>query len=233
MSDSHQTNVNMASSNKVSEAHTTCVYINHTSENVNGNLLDTKLLVNVPIEFDTFDSISTSKTSPLYIDSINAGEDAAVNRLDEPSAYEFPDDTQSPQLILDNNRKYSCLICVNDNNTLNSVFEAVKYSNGTNAECNNGRHHPNSSLEENEYSRRYSTADIDELPDCNFDDCQLSIVKVQNNSFSYDYFSSSNSSVSVSEADGEVLRFLDESNIEVRINIIISLDEFIQSLLVY
>jgi len=214
--DSH-IKMNVTSCDLVTGAHITHIYINQTPDNLNEKSLNTKLLVNEPVDFNTSNStFASNESSSLYSSSINDGRDAVVNILNNETPYEYSKVVQSSQLILDNNGSYSCHICVNDNAALNSVCETIN-SDSIRPVCNadtNNYNYPSSEDDE-----RYSIADIsdiDELSDNILNDRQSSPLreqtKVQTNGSSHGYNSSGDS-----EADGIVM-FLDKRNNEVRIS---------------
>lgn len=205
-------NMNVKSCNMVTGAHITHIYINQSPDNVNEKSLDSKLLVNIPVELHSSNSNFASKESAsLYSGNINEGKNAVVKVLNDSTSCEYSKVFESSPLILDTNETYSCHICINDNDTLNSMGETVK-PNSVHTEyiaetsC--------SLSEDDECYSKYSIADIDELvSDSVLNDGEPSILS---NESSYEYYSSNDSLVSDSEADGIVM-FLDKSNIEVRI----------------
>jgi len=221
MNDSH-IKMNVTSCDLVTGAHITHIYINQTPDNLNEKSLDTKLLVNGPIEFNKSNSTFASKeSSSLYSSSINDGRDAVVNILNNATPYEYSKVVQSSQLRLDNNGSYSCHICVNDNAALNSVCETIN-TDVTRPVCDADTNYTYRSSEDDESYCGYSIADIsdiDDLSDNILNDRQSSPLReqtrVQTNGSSHGYNSSGDS-----EADG-IITFLDKRNNEVSISIII------------
>jgi len=223
MNDSH-IKMNVTSCDLVTGAHITHIYINQTPDTLNEKSLDAKLLVNVPVEFNTSNSTFTSKeSSSLYSDSVNNadGRDAVVNILNNVTPYEYSKVVHSSQLILDNNESYSCHICINDNTDLNSVCENFN-TDAIRPVCDAETNYTYLSSEDDDSYCAYSIADIsdiDELSDNNLNDRQSSPLReqtsVQINGSSPGYNSSCDS-----EADG-IVTFLDKCNNEVRISIII------------
>lgn len=208
--------MNVNSCDLVTGAHITHIYINQTPDNLNEKSLDTKLLVNVPVEFNTSNSTFVSKeSSSFYSGSNNSDRDATVNILNNTTSHEYSEVVQpSSQWILDNNGSYSCHICVNDNATLNSVCETINID-AIRPKCNADTNYSYSSSEDDESYCGYSIADIsdiEELSDRILNDGQSSpLIRVKSNGSSHDYNSSGDS-----EADG-IVTFLDKSNNEVRI----------------
>lgn len=199
----------------------THIYINQTQDNFNEQPLDTKLLVNVPIELNTSNSTFASKESSSLInsDGINDDRDGVVNISNNKTPYEYSKVVQSSQLILDNNESYSCHICVNNNADLNSVCETI--TNAIHPVCNADTNYTYPSSDDDESYCGYSIADIndiDELSDNILNDRITSPLReqtrVQTNGSSHDYNSSGDS-----EADG-IVTFLDKCNNKVRISII-------------
>lgn len=220
MNDSH-IKINVTSCDLVTAgAHITNIYINQTSDNLNEKSLDAKLLVNVPVEFNTTNSTFTSKESPsLNSISVNSavGRDAVVNILSSVSPCEHSKVVHSSQLILDNNGSYSCHICVNDNTALNSVCENFN-SDAIHPLCNAETNYSNFSSDDDDGYCAYSIADIsdiDKLSDNILSDRQSSPLREQTKlqviGSSHDYNSSCDF-----EADG-IVTFLDKLNNEVRI----------------
>lgn len=221
MNDSH-VKMNVTSCDLVTGAHITHIYINQTPDNLNEKSLDTKLLVNGPVEFNKSNSTFAFKeSSSLYSNSINDSRAAVVNILDKTTPYEYSNVVQSSQLILDNNRSYSCHICVNDNAALNSECETIN-TDAIRPICNNDTNYTYPSSEDDESYCGYSIADIsdiDELSHNILNDRQSSPLreqtKVQTNGSSHGY-----NSCGDSETDG-IVKFLDKRNNEVSIRIII------------
>jgi len=204
-------------------AHITHIYINQTPDNLSEKSLDTKLFINGPVEFNKSNSTFVSKeSSSLYSNSINDGRDVVVNNA---TPYEYSKVIQSSQLRLDDNGSYSCHISVNENAALNSVCETINTEINTDTIrplCNADTNFTYLSSEDDESYGGYSIADIsdiDDLSDNILNDRQSSPlreqIKVQTNGSSHVY----NSSVD-SETDG-ILMFLDKSNNEVSLSIII------------
>jgi len=220
MNDSH-VKMNVTPCDLVTGAHITHIYINQTPDNLNEKSLDTKLLVNGPVEFNKSNSTFTSKeSSPLFSSSINDSRDSVVNILNKTTPYEYSKVVQSSQLILDNNGSYSCHICVNDNAALNSECETIN-TDTIRPICNNDTNYTYPSSEDDESYCGYSIADIsdiDELSDNILNDSQSSPLRekteVQTNDSSHGYNSSGDSG-----ADG-IVKFLDKRNNEVSITII-------------
>ncbi|CAH1732660.1 leucine-rich repeat flightless-interacting protein 2 isoform X1 [Aphis gossypii] len=217
MNDSH-IKMNVTSCDLVTAgAHITNIYINQTSDNLNEKSLDAKLLVNVPVEFNTTNSTFTSKESPsLSSSSVNSavGRDAVVNILNSVTPCEYSKVVHSSQLILDNNGSYSCHICVNDNTALNSVCENFN-SDAIHPLCNTETNYSYFSSDDDDGYCAYSIADIsdiDELSDNILSDHQSSPLREQTElqiiGSSHDYNSSCDS-----EADG-IVTFLDKRNNE-------------------
>lgn len=207
-------NMNVKSCNMVTGAHITHIYINQSSDNVNEKSLDSKLLVNIPVELHSSNSTYASKESPsLCSENINEGKDAVVKVLNDSTSYEYSKVFETSPLILDTNETYSCHICINGNNTLNLIGETLKPIVGVHTDY---KAETSCSLsEDDECYSKYSITDIDDLVSDSalLNDGELSILS---NGSSYEYYSSKDSLVSDSEADGIVM-FLDKSNIEVRI----------------
>lgn len=218
--DSH-IKMNVTSCDLITGAHITHIYINQTQDNLNEKSLDTKLLVNEPIELNTSNSTFAPKeSSSLYSSSINDCRDAAVNILNNETPYEYSKVVQSSQLILDNNGSYSCHICVNDKTALNSMRKTIN-TDSIRPVYNSDTNYIYPSSEDDESYCGYSIADIsdiDELSDSILNDRQSSPLwehtKVQTNGSSHGY-----NYCGDSEAGG-IVTFLDKRNNEVRISII-------------
>lgn len=210
--------MNVTPHDLVTGAHITHIYINQTSDTLNERSLDNKLLINTPVEFGTSQSSLASKELPSYSGTINNGEDAVVEILSNSSPYEYAKVIQSSQIILDNNGTYSCHICINDNDTLNSVCETVN-TNSARTECYADINRSYPSSDDDETYCRYSVTDIDELSDTILNDRQLIFNKIPRNSSSNDCYSNGDSVVIDSEADG-IVTYLGKSNDEVRIIIL-------------
>lgn len=210
--------MNVTPHDLVTGAHITHVYINQTPDTLNGKSLDDKLLINAPVGFDTSQSSYALKepSSSLYSGSISEGKGAVVDILSNSTPYEYAKIIQSPQFILDNNGTYSCHICINDNDTLNSGCGTIN-TNGARTECTADNRSYLSSDDDGSYCR-YSVTDIDELSDNILNDRQPSPNRVLKNTSSYDCYSIGDSVVIDFEAD-DIVTFLGKSNDEVRISI--------------
>ncbi|XP_022174103.1 leucine-rich repeat flightless-interacting protein 2 isoform X1 [Myzus persicae] len=212
--DSH-IKMNVTSCDLITGAHITHIYINQTQDNLNEKSLDTKLLVNEPIELNTSNSTFAPKeSSSLYSSSINDCRDAAVNILNNETPYEYSKVVQSSQLILDNNGSYSCHICVNDKTALNSMRKTIN-TDSIRPVYNSDTNYIYPSSEDDESYCGYSIADIsdiDELSDSILNDRQSSPLwehtKVQTNGSSHGY-----NYCGDSEAGG-IVTFLDKRNNE-------------------
>lgn len=214
-----QINMNITSCDIVTGAHITHIYIKQTPDDLGEKPFDSKLLINVPVGLNTSDSTYSPKESQsLYSDISNDSKDTVVKTLNDSTPIRYSDVVKSSQSVLDDSGTYSCHICINDDSLLNSVCDTINTNGSGGVECND-----NDLSEDDEYYCRYSSADIDELSDSNLNDRQLSPLRVQSNDSSYEYYSSSDSLVSDSEADG-IVTFLNKSNNEVRITLINMLD---------
>lgn len=211
---------NITPHNLVTGAHITHIYINQTSNTLNEKSLDDKLLDTAPIEFGTSrSSLASKEPQSLYSGSNNDGKDAVMEILNNSTSHEYAKVIQSPQFVLDNDGTYTCHICINDNDTLLKSVCGTINTNDARTECNvdTNRSHP-SSDDDGSYCR-YSVTDIDELSDNILNDRQQSSNKVQRNNSCCDYYSSGDSVVIDSEADG-IVAFLGKINDEVRIIIL-------------
>lgn len=219
MNDRHSMNV--SSCDLVTGAHITHIYINPTPDKLNEKSLDTKLLVSVPVEFNTSSSTFAFSESPsLYSGNNNDDKDAVEELINSSTPYKYSEVNKTSQLIIDNKGTYSCHICINDNKTLNSVNETVN-TKGIRAEFNNDTNRTLSPLEDNDYYCEYTVADIDEISDGILNDRRPSILRIQSSRrSSYTYYSSNDSLVSDSETNNGIVSFLDKSNNEVRIIIV-------------
>lgn len=214
MNDRH--NMSVSSCDLITGAHITHIYINQTPDKLNETPLDTKILVSVPVEYNTSNSTFAFNESPsLY--SGNDGKNAVEKILNNSTSYEYSKVIQPSQFIVDNKGTYSCRICINDNDTLNSVNKTIN-TDGIRTECNNDTNRSTSPLEDNEYYCEYTFADIDEISDGILNDRRPSILRIQSSRrSSFTYYSSNESLVSDSETSNGIVTFLDKSNNEVRI----------------
>jgi len=96
----------------------THIHINQTQDNLNEQPLDTKILVNVPIELLIHLILHLHQKRTLSLinpDSINDDRNAVVNILNNETPYKYSNVVQSKRLVLNNIESYSCHICVNNN----------------------------------------------------------------------------------------------------------------------
>lgn len=202
--------MNITSRDLVAGTHITHIYINQTPDSFNEKPsdLDAKLLVGVPIAYNQSDLSMIPNGISLYTDNVNDDKDAVVTILNDSNANTYKC-SKSPELILENNETYSCHICINDNDTLNSACKTMT-DNGNNIDCNGDANN----LSENEYYCKYSITDIDELSNNVSDD----YTKSQYNDNNYGYYSSGDSSTSDTGTD-EIVTLRDKSNNNVRIDI--------------
>lgn len=126
--------------------------------------------------------------------------------------------------LVDDGGTYSCRIRVNSADTDSSLRDHVVTTPMTNADDRgtragldvNANRNGSCASSEDDSCCRYSVADIDELSEDYLNVCEQSaVLRVPSNGSSCDYYSSRDSLVSDSEADG-IVTFLDKSNGEVR-----------------
>lgn len=217
MNDRH--NMSVPSCDLVTGAHITHIYINQTPDKLNEKSLDTKILVSVPVEYNTSNSTFAFNESPSLYSSNDDGKNAVEKILNNSTPYEYSKVIQSSQFIVDNKGTYSCRICINDNETLNSVNKTINTdTDGIHTECNKDTNRSISPLEDNEYYCEYTFADIDEISDGILNNHQPSILRIQSSRrSSFTDYSSNESLVSDFETSNGIVTFLDKSNNEVRI----------------
>lgn len=233
MNDRH--NMSVSPCDLVTGAHITHIYINQTPNKLNEKSLDTKILVSVPVEYNTSDATFAFNESPSLYSGNDDGKNSVELILNNSTPHEYSKVIQSSQFIVENKGKYSCRICINDNETLNSVNETIN-TDGIRTECNNDTNRSTSPLENNEYYCEYTFADIDEISDGILNDRQSSILRLQSSRrSSFTYYSSNESLVSDSETSNGIVTFLDKSNNEVRIITVnlLGINEIINSNLLF
>lgn len=220
MNDRH--NMSVSSCDLDTGAHITHIYINQTPDKLNEKSLN-ELLVSVPVEYNTSNSTFAFHESPSLYSGNDDGKNVVEKILNNSTPYKYSKIIQSSQFMVDNKGTYSCRICINDNETLNSVNETIN-TNGIPTECNNDTNRSTSPLEDNEYICEYTIADIDEISDGILNDGRPSILRIQSSRRSSFTYSSNESLVSDSETSNGIVTFLDKSNNEVRIIIVNLLD---------
>lgn len=205
MNDS-STSMHGTSCDPITGAHITQTYINYTSDN-----LDEKSLPTGDLNTSCNSMFESEKLSLPCPSNIN--EDG-----DDTNLYRFSKGFQSvPQVILDNDGRYSCRIYINeDDATKSAMCSSTMNPNEIKIEGNINENRFYSSSEDDEC--RYPVTDTEELSDSILNDRdQSNIPREQSSSSSDDYYTSRDSLVSDSEADG-IVTFLDNSNNEVRNN---------------
>lgn len=197
------TSMRRTSCDPITGAHITQTYINYSSDNLDEKSSPTSDL-NISCN-SMFGSEKLSLPCPS-----NANED-------DKNLYRFSKGVQSvPQVIPDNDGPYSCRIYINENDATNSAMYSTTNSNGIKIEGNMNENRFYSSSEDDEC--RYPVTDTEEFSDSVLiDRDQSNIPREQSSSSSDDYYTSRDSLVSDSEADG-IVTFLDNSNNEVRNN---------------
>lgn len=194
--------VHGTSCDPISGAHITQTYINYNPDNLNEKALPTS---------DLNTSCSSNKLPSPCSSSINEDRD-------DTNLHRFSKAVEStPRVILDNNESYSCRIYLNEDDALNSTIRSSTINpNEIKIKDNMNENRFYSSSEDDEC--RYPVTDTEELSDSILNDRDESnIPREQSSSSSDEYYTSRDSLVSDSEADG-IVTFLDNSNNEVRNN---------------
>lgn len=204
MNDSSTTSVHGTSCDPITRAHITQTYINYTPDNLDGKSLPTS-------------DLNTSCNSVFESEKLSLPCPSNINEdRDDTNLNKFSKGVQSvPQVIIDNDGLYSCRIYINENDAPNSTMcNSTINPNEIKIEGNTNENRFYSSSEDDECR----VTDTEELSDSILNDRdQSNIAREQSSSSSDDYYTSRDSLVSDSEADG-IVTFLDNSNNEVRNN---------------